>query len=109
MNNSGPGQYDNHVYTTFTNFNKPVSTKGYIFGARTAQRQFYQLKVFINSFKLWFIIHIQIHFNSKERAPSPTHYQNTEKKKTNPSLKPFNQSAKRFDKESKLIIPGYYY
>jgi hypothetical protein len=46
-NFSGPGQYDNHAHTTFTNFNKPISTKGYIFGARTAQRQFYQLKVYL--------------------------------------------------------------
>jgi hypothetical protein len=41
----GPGQYNNHQFTTFTNFNKHISKKGYVLGARTAQRQFYQFVV----------------------------------------------------------------
>jgi len=41
----GPGQYNNHQFTTFTNFNKHISKKGYVLGARTAQRQFYQFIV----------------------------------------------------------------
>ena len=41
----GPAQYDNAEHTTFTNTYKPLSNKGYIVGARTGQREYYQINV----------------------------------------------------------------
>lgn len=81
----GPGQYNNNEFTTFTYFNKPISNKGFIFGARTAQRQFYELK---------------------QRAPSPTHYQNVESKNIKPTYIPFSTTAKRFENDLKDSKPG---
>ena len=42
---SGPAQYDSAEHTTFTNTYKPISNKGYVLGARTGQREYYQLNV----------------------------------------------------------------
>ena len=44
---SGPAQYDNHEFTTFTYSTKPLSKKGYIVGARTDERveKFYSSEV----------------------------------------------------------------
>lgn len=39
--NVGPGQYENHLKTAFTNQTKPMSIHGYVLGARTAQRNFF--------------------------------------------------------------------
>lgn len=82
---SGPGQYNNDEHTTFTNFTKPISTKGYIFGARTAQKQPYEFR---------------------DSAPSPTHYQNTTRPSVKPSLKPFNSSDNRFRDNGVDALPG---
>ena len=64
-----------------------MSKLGYVLGARTDQRKFY---------------------SSEVRAPSPTHYQEQIlSEPSKPALKPFNQSAQRFQKESKMInLPG---
>lgn len=62
-----------------------MSIHGYVLGARTAQRDFYSAVV---------------------RAPSPTHYQHTEKSRARPSFKPFNQSDKRFKSAFSGSNPG---
>lgn len=81
----GPGQYENHIRTAFTNQTKPMSLHGYVLGARTAQRNFYSAVV---------------------RAPSPTHYQHTENPRVRPLFKPFNQSDKRFKSVNSEYNPG---
>ncbi len=83
----GPGQYENHSTTAFTNEKKPLSLRGYVLGARTAQRQFY---------------------SSEIRAPSPTHYQHesANKNQHRPSFKPFNQSSNRFKSSTEKTLPG---
>lgn len=84
---SGPANYDNDKYTTFTHNTQPISKLGYVLGARTDQRKFY---------------------STETRAPSPTHYQEKILNEVpKPSLKPFNQSANRFQKENKMAnLPG---
>ena len=42
----------------------------------------------------------------KADAPSPTHYQNLNKKSPKPAFKPFNVSANRFKAEGKELAPG---
>ncbi|RNA26686.1 putative protein pitchfork-like [Brachionus plicatilis] len=83
VKNVGPGQYDNHIFTSFTNIKKPISTKGYV--ARTGQKDFYQLV---------------------DRAPSPTLYQDINRAPIKKSLKPFHSSSNRFKKEASFISPG---
>ncbi|CAF0847425.1 unnamed protein product [Brachionus calyciflorus] len=81
----GPGQYDNHIFTDFTKIKKPLSNKGYVLGARTGQKDFYQLV---------------------DRAPSPTHYQDVTRKDVKKSLKPFHSSSNRFKREASFVGPG---
>lgn len=77
----GPGQYDNHEHTTFTNFDKKISLKGYILD-RTSKRNFSPLLTC---------------------APPPTTYQNEEPKDFKTAFKAFNVGAKR---KSEKIIEG---
>ena len=43
----------------------------------------------------------------KAQAPSPTHYQNLDKKPPKPAFKPFNVSANRFKADDKdFMAPG---
>lgn len=48
----GPGQYNNHETTTFTNEKKPMSLRGYVLGARTAKKEAYQIRVILGYLKL---------------------------------------------------------
>ena len=41
----GPGQYENHETTAFTNLSKPMSLRGYTLGARTAKKEAYEIRV----------------------------------------------------------------
>jgi hypothetical protein len=76
--------------TTFTNFNKPLSQKGYVIGARLAKREAYQI---VNA-----------------DVPASNVYQNVERSPVKPSFRPFNSSAERFQSDfsssTKELLPG---
>jgi len=82
----GPGQYDNHEKTTFTNFNQKISLKGYIIGARTSKRSFSPILT---------------------SAPPSTTYQNEDSDlQSKKAFKPFNFGDERFNNRVMATVPG---